>query len=123
MTGRQRELTDVSSSAEMTTAMVSSVERLSRLTSDLANERTLLAWMRTCLAAIRTVFAYVAIRGTNQPFEAIALISEMSMATLVVVTAVTGHLRYAQIKDTRLPLVLWRPSTELLLKWLYRFPF
>lgn len=56
-----------------TTNMVSNqlegLERLSRLTTDLANERTLLAWMRTCLAAIRTLFSYLALSATTAAWQ------------------------------------------------------
>ena len=55
------------------TSMVSNqlegLERLSRLTTDLANERTLLAWMRTCLAGIRTLFSYLAIGATTAAWQ------------------------------------------------------
>jgi hypothetical protein len=36
-----------------------SIYHFNRLGTDLANERTMLAWIRTMLAAVRTVFAYL----------------------------------------------------------------
>ena len=49
---------------------IEGLERLSRLTTDLANERTLLAWIRTCLASIRTLFAYLALSASTAAWEA-----------------------------------------------------
>ncbi len=74
------------------------LERLSRLTTDLANERTLLAWVRTCLASIRTVFTYMAITGTTAAWQASVTCAEMMMATIVVATALAGWWRYVRVK-------------------------
>lgn len=74
------------------------LERLSRLTTDLANERTLLAWVRTCLAAIRTLFAYLALVAASTGWHAALVAAEMSMATVVIATAISGAYRYFAIK-------------------------
>lgn len=42
---------------------IDSMTRLQRLTTDLANERNLLAWGRTALAASRTCLAFFAVNG------------------------------------------------------------
>lgn len=78
--------------------MVSAIERFSRLTTDLANERTLLAWIRTCLAAIRTVFAYLSITGNGTYWTINIIGSEMAMALFVLMLAGTGYLRYNKVK-------------------------
>lgn len=77
---------------------VTAMERFSRLSTDLANERTLLAWVRTCLAAIRTVFTFYAMTGVTRFWEMSVVSTEVMMAALVVVLAVTGHSRYYKIK-------------------------
>lgn len=78
--------------------VLTGLERLNRLSTDLANERTLLAWIRTCLAAIRTVFTYLAITAATDAWRASVLATEVAMATLVVATAVTGAWRFYKIK-------------------------
>ena len=75
------------------------LERLSRLTTDLANERTLLAWTRTCLAAIRTCFTYLSLTATEAAWRGVITATEIGMATLVVATAAIGAWRYFKIKD------------------------
>lgn len=72
--------------------------RLNRMTTDLANERTLLAWIRTALAAIRTVFTYLAVSATSEAWRAAVTTSELAMATLVLVLTVSGAMRYYQVK-------------------------
>jgi uncharacterized membrane protein YidH (DUF202 family) len=74
------------------------LERLSRLTTDLANERTLLAWTRTCLASIRTLFAFLEVRSADAGWQVWKLITEMSMATVVLACAGLGAWRYFAIK-------------------------
>ena len=74
------------------------LERLSRLTTDLANERTLLAWVRTCLAAIRTTFAYLEISALALGWSIGLKMTEVAMATLVISAAATGVWRYFKIK-------------------------
>ena len=75
------------------------LERLSRLTTDLANERTLLAWVRTCLAAIRTTFAYLTLTADSAGWKASITATELAMSTLVLASAATGAWRYFKIKD------------------------
>lgn len=75
------------------------LERLSRLTTDLANERTLLAWVRTCLAAIRTLFTYIGLTAAAGAWHAGLTATEGAMAVLVVATAALGAWRYFRIKE------------------------
>ena len=74
------------------------LERLSRLTTDLANERTLLAWIRTCLAGIRTLFTYLSISADEAAWRVSITVAEMCMATLVLACAALGAWRYFVIK-------------------------
>ena len=46
--------TKTADDAKKTEELLDGLARFNRLTTDLANERTLLAWIRTCLAAMRT---------------------------------------------------------------------
>merc|ERR1712232_936957 len=80
---------------------VNAMERFGRLTTDLANERTLLAYVRTTLAAIRTSFAYVdmSLHDASLLWRATVLISEFLMTSLIMVTAYFGANRYYKLKD------------------------
>jgi uncharacterized membrane protein YidH (DUF202 family) len=75
------------------------IERLNRLTTDLANERTLLAWTRTTLASIRTLFTYLALDGKSAAWKASITATEFSMATLVLAAATTGVWRFWRVKS------------------------
>mmetsp|Transcript_7368 Transcript_7368/g.16130 ORF Transcript_7368/g.16130 Transcript_7368/m.16130 type:complete len:383 (-) Transcript_7368:47-1195(-) len=78
--------------------LVNAMEKFSRLATDLANERTLLAWVRTGLAAIRTIFPFYAMVATDR-VGAIGLVTaQVIMAFYVLVLAYTGHNRYSAIK-------------------------
>jgi len=87
------------SNAELAKEMCNAMERFSRMTTDLANERTLLSWIRTTLAAIRTVFAYFALTANGSFWENTLICSELTMAVLVIVTALTGYRRFDKIKN------------------------
>ena len=75
---------------EVVSNQLDGLERLSRMSTDLANERTLLAWTRTCLAAIRTTFTYLELSGTTVGWLVSVKVSEVMTAVLVVATAFTG---------------------------------
>jgi uncharacterized membrane protein YidH (DUF202 family) len=86
--------------------MLTAMERFSRLTTDLANERTLLAWVRTCLAALRTAFAFLKISGTTTLWGMSVFFGQCAIVTLVLLLCGTGYLRYSAIKhaiNTKLP--------------------
>lgn len=83
----------VSTEMEMVTAM----ERFSRLSTELANERTLLAWVRTCLACVRTGISYVGLASVTQWWLSLVL-AQWGMFMLIVLAAVAGSSRYYKIK-------------------------
>jgi len=79
--------------------VLSAVERFSRISLELANERTLLSWMRTCFAAVRTVFTFFGITGSSTFWTASVLAAEISAALIVLLTAVWGHIRFTRMKQ------------------------
>eukprot|EP00435_Cladocopium_sp_Y103_P038605 s2511_g10.t1 len=82
-----------------TDQLVTAMERFNRLATDLANERTLLAWLRTAMAGIRTIFVFYAMDGVNKFWETSITASEVLMAILVLVLLYTGQARYYAIKE------------------------
>lgn len=83
----------VSAEFEMVTAM----ERFNRLSTDLANERTLLAWVRTCLAAVRTGLSYLGLAAVSEWWISLVL-AQWSMFALIVLGGVAGAARYYRLK-------------------------
>ena len=96
------------SEAQSTEAVLDGLQRLTRLNSDLANERTLLAWIRTDLAAIRTLWGYMTIGSAVAFWDDLALVAMMLMTTLVAFTSAYGVYRYYVIKN-----VLSKPTKDL----------
>jgi len=76
---------------------VENVDRMQRLTLDLANERTLLAWTRTSLAAMRTVFPFLGLTGEGLLWLGV-LSSRCGMVVLCLFTGALGIVRYTQVK-------------------------
>jgi len=76
---------------------VKDVDRMQRLTLDLANERTLLAWTRTSLAAMRTALGFLSPDGEGLVWLGL-LLSRCSMVVLCLLAAIFGTLRYSQVK-------------------------
>lgn len=79
--------------------IVDAIEKFSRIGTDMGNERTLLAWIRTSLAAVRTVFTFYGLQGTSGIWSLTILSSEWSMCFLCIITAVLGHTRYVRMKE------------------------
>eukprot|EP00929_Paragymnodinium_shiwhaense_P026232 TRINITY_DN15637_c0_g1_i1.p2 TRINITY_DN15637_c0_g1~~TRINITY_DN15637_c0_g1_i1.p2 ORF type:complete len:329 (+),score=57.16 TRINITY_DN15637_c0_g1_i1:86-1072(+) len=90
--------------AEAMVSAAQAVDRFSRLSTDLANERTLLAWIRTCLAVLRTAFGFIGLTAAGHIWEGLLYYSSIAMAISVVTTLTTGWMRYRSIQHAlRMP--------------------
>jgi len=94
---RQKEEMDEEQKANRET--VDAIQKFSRLGTDMGNERTLLAWIRTALAAVRTLFTYYPLIGTTPAWNWTVLSAEWAMAVLCILTTVLGHFRYVRAKE------------------------
>lgn len=72
---------------------VERLDRFSRLSTDLANERTLLAWMRTSMAAFRSAAVFISLTG-DFSYQA----ARVAMLAACVFSAISGIRRYTNIK-------------------------
>ena len=72
--------------------------KMSRLSTDLANERTLLAWTRTVLAALRTSLALLKFDGVDAFWVVVRYLSTFMMTSVMVSTCLIGIYRYYKIK-------------------------
>ena len=72
--------------------------QMSKLSTALANERTLLAWTRTTLAIMRTAFATLGIEGTTAAWVVAHSVAVFLITTLMIATCAVGVYRYYKIK-------------------------
>jgi uncharacterized membrane protein YidH (DUF202 family) len=77
---------------------IDALTRFSRLSTDLANERTLLAWIRTGLAASRTVCAFMGVEYLSTFGDISQRIVYIGMAITAIVMISQGLERYRKIK-------------------------
>lgn len=87
-----------SSSSAKQLSLISSMQRMSRLSTDLANERNLLAWGRTALAAARTSLAFLGLTGNNNFGVGLVYTTSIGFGVIAVWMMLQGGLRYKQIK-------------------------
>ncbi len=87
-----------SSSSAKQLSLISSMQRMSRLSTDLANERNLLAWGRTALAAARTALAFLGLTGNNDFGVGLVYTTSIGFGVIAVWMMLQGGMRYKQIK-------------------------
>eukprot|EP00811_Abedinium_folium_P000126 NODE_10114_length_1375_cov_10.672276.p1 GENE.NODE_10114_length_1375_cov_10.672276~~NODE_10114_length_1375_cov_10.672276.p1 ORF type:complete len:299 (-),score=69.02 NODE_10114_length_1375_cov_10.672276:182-1078(-) len=103
-----------------------SVDRFSRLSTDLANERTLLAWVRTAMAALRTTFAFLKVVPKNADLIMYANIAsgcEAAFMVTVIVAGISGYHRYRRIKEATLMFLPPQEFGRSSVKWFYALYF
>mmetsp|Transcript_4559 Transcript_4559/g.7448 ORF Transcript_4559/g.7448 Transcript_4559/m.7448 type:complete len:228 (+) Transcript_4559:82-765(+) len=76
-----------------------SFNRMNRLSTDLANERSMLAWTRTALAAIRTALSTLSVSGRTEFGDIAVKITSIGFAVIGLWTMTHGHVRYRMIKN------------------------
>uniref|UniRef100_A0A7S3WLC2 DUF202 domain-containing protein n=2 Tax=Emiliania huxleyi TaxID=2903 RepID=A0A7S3WLC2_EMIHU len=79
----------------------------------LANERTLLAWVRTVLAVVRSTFAFYALEGTPGLGESSLSGATYLMAASAIVSFGTGAVRYASVADLLREKAIRRPTCRV----------
>ncbi|CAE8649333.1 unnamed protein product, partial [Polarella glacialis] len=68
------------------------------LSTDLANERTLLAWIRTALAVTRTIFSYATLGGLTQGVLLLDVTVTICLASSSVAALLVGWQRFGAIR-------------------------
>jgi len=77
--------------------VVRGMAKMSRLATDMANERTLLAWIRTILAVMRTVFACIGMVGVGAVWGAVHNVSIFLTIVMMLVASYVGISRYLKV--------------------------
>ena len=77
---------------------VNAITRLSRLNTDLANERNLLAWARTALASARTFLAFIGVAAVTDFGKASRQVCYVGFAVMSIYIILQGTERYNKIK-------------------------
>lgn len=73
--------------ADAVSNQICELERMNRMSTDLANERTLLAWNRTALAAIRTAFAFMSVKASTPTWKNTVIAAECAMGLIALLCA------------------------------------
>lgn len=79
--------------------IVAPINRMSYLSTELANERTLLAWTRTALAMFRTVFSFYDFEGKNLFGDVTQRICLVLITLLAGATFWNGFRRFNVVED------------------------
>jgi len=72
------------------------------ITTDLANERTVLAWIRTALAVIRTVFSFATLQGLTKPVEYVDAVVTVFLSLTAVSSLLVGWQRFVAVRKAGL---------------------
>lgn len=75
------------------------VQKMSRLATDMANERTLLAWIRTVLAIMRTAFATAKMVGVGALWTLVHKFALFMTISAMVCSTVVGYYRYRKVRE------------------------
>jgi uncharacterized membrane protein YidH (DUF202 family) len=78
---------------------LTSIQRMNRLASDLANERNLLAWSRTSLTCVRTAVTFTVFTGVTQFGTAAVGIMTIGFSVVGLYGLAHGLQRYRRIRD------------------------
>lgn len=80
------------------------VLKFERVQAHLANERTWLAWVRTALSALSVAFSLLTLSdsASSSWLEVALFVSGCAMTANVLLTFITGWLRYVRVKDVLL---------------------
>lgn len=77
--------------------VVRGMAKMSRLATDMANERTLLAWIRTVLAVMRTVFSTLGMAGVGATWVVVQRSAVGLMVFLMLASTFIGIYRYHKV--------------------------
>jgi len=97
-----------------------SLDRFSRLGTDLSNERTLLAWTRTSLATLRTATDFMNIEASGAIWtKASFTVSHLTVLGIMVFAMIAGVARYRRIKEITLMAVPPAQFGRMSMAWFY----
>mmetsp|Transcript_90751 Transcript_90751/g.256253 ORF Transcript_90751/g.256253 Transcript_90751/m.256253 type:complete len:252 (-) Transcript_90751:28-783(-) len=78
----------------------SDLPKPAEIATDLANERTLLAWLRTALAVIRTVFSYATLDGMTRGFLVADVVITMVLSCSALGALLVGWQRFKVVRTS-----------------------
>eukprot|EP00928_Gymnodinium_smaydae_P044891 TRINITY_DN29966_c0_g1_i1.p1 TRINITY_DN29966_c0_g1~~TRINITY_DN29966_c0_g1_i1.p1 ORF type:complete len:263 (+),score=62.27 TRINITY_DN29966_c0_g1_i1:92-880(+) len=70
-----------------------------KLNTDLANERTLLAWLRTAISAMKIVFSWLTLTYLAPGWQAVDVVITLVLALVMLALFVVGWSRFMEVRD------------------------